>query len=347
MNKELFIRLVTTPGISGREERIRAVVREELADLVDEVRVDRLGNVIGHRKGDGPKLMLSAHMDSIGFIVKHVDDEGFIRVSPVGGFDPRTLVMQRVLVAGKKDYVGVMSPAQKPIHMLDEEERKKVPKIDDLFVDLLLPADEVKANVSIGDPITYFREPLVTDRAVMAPYLDDRLGVYILLEALRAARNSSFDISAVVSVQEEVGVRGAIASAFGVEPDLGVALDVTIALDIPGADKSNRVGALGDGAAVSVMDSMAISDPRLVRKFEELAEGGNIEHSLDILMGGGTDAGGMQLSRAGVPVITIGPRVRYVHTVNEAALIEDMQATVDLLAAFLEQGHDVNLDWST
>ncbi|MDQ3646253.1 MAG: M20/M25/M40 family metallo-hydrolase, partial [Actinomycetota bacterium] len=234
-----------------------------------------------------------------------------------------------------------------PIHMLDEEERKKVPKIDDLFVDLLLPADEVKANVSIGDPITYFREPLVTDRAVMAPYLDDRLGVYILLEALRAARNSSFDISAVVSVQEEVGVRGAIASAFGVEPDLGVALDVTIALDIPGADKSNRVGALGDGAAVSVMDSMAISDPRLVRKFEELAEGGNIEHSLDILMGGGTDAGGMQLSRAGVPVITIGPRVRYVHTVNEAALIEDMQATVDLLAAFLEQGHDVNLDWST
>ncbi|MFN2388532.1 MAG: M42 family metallopeptidase [Actinomycetota bacterium] len=345
MNQDLFLELVSTPGISGREERIRKVVAAALEDLVDDIRVDRLGNLIGHRAGKGPKLMLSAHMDSIGFIVKHVDDGGFLRISPVGGFDPRTLVMQRVLVQGKKDYVGVLSPAEKPIHLLDDEERKKVPKIDDLFVDLLLPVEEVKANVAVGDPVSYHREAIVTERAVVAPYLDDRLGVYVLLEALRAARKTSFDISAVVSVQEEVGVRGAITGAFGTEPDLGIALDVSIAIDIPGADRSQKVGSLGEGASISVMDSMTISDPRMVRRFEELATAHGIKHDRDILLGGGTDARGIQLSRAGVPVVTLGPRVRYVHTVNEAALIEDIEASVDLLAAFLETGHDIDLEW--
>jgi putative aminopeptidase FrvX len=345
LDSELLKRLLSTPGVSGREERVRALVDKEISDLVDEVRTDRLGNLLGVRKGTPPRVMLCAHMDSIGFLVSHIDDDGYLRISPVGGFDARTLVNQRVLVSGKNDYVGLLAPATKPIHLLADEERNKVPKLDDFFVDLMLPADEVKRNVSIGDPITLLREPVVTDRAVTAPYLDDRLGVYVLLEALRRVPETSVEVYAVVSVQEEVGVRGAATSAFGVEPDVGVALDVTIATDIPGADKSRHTGSLGSGVSIGVMDSGSISDPRLVRSFRDLAERNGVPHELEVWLGGGTDAGAMQLSRAGVPVITISTAVRYVHTANEMALAEDIDATVELVALFLNKAGEMALEW--
>jgi putative aminopeptidase FrvX len=345
VDARLFEKLVTTPGISGREERIRAAVREEIEGLVDEIRIDRLGNLMAIRKGTRPRIMISAHMDSIGFLVSHIDDQGFLRISPVGGFDPRTLVMQRVLVSGKSDYVGLIAPATKPIHLLNEDERKKPLNLEDLFVDLMLPADEVKANIAVGDPVSLLREPIVTDRSICAPYLDDRLGVYVLIEALRRAASSSAEICAVVTVQEEVGLRGAQTSAFGVEPDLGVALDVTIAGDLPGAEKSQQVSAQGEGVAIGVMDSGSISDPRLVRRFKELAENNDITHQMEILPRGGTDAGGIQLSKEGVPVVTISIPVRYVHTVNEMAVVSDVEATVDVVARFLETAQDVDLDW--
>jgi tetrahedral aminopeptidase len=345
VNARLFEKLVTTPGISGREERIRAAVREEIEGLVDEIRIDRLGNLLAIRKGTRPRTMISAHMDSIGFLVSHVDDQGFLRISPVGGFDPRTLVMQRVLVSGTNDYLGLVAPATKPIHLLNEDERKKPLNLEDLFVDLMLPADEVKANISVGDPVSLLRDPIISDRSICAPYLDDRLGVYVLIEALRRARSTSAEICAVVTVQEEVGLRGAQTSAFGIEPDLGVALDVTIAGDLPGADKSQQVSAQGEGVAIGVMDSGSISDPRLVRRFKELAADNGITHQMEILPRGGTDAGGIQLSKEGVPVVTISIPVRYVHTVNEMAVVSDVDATVDVVARFLETVQDVNLDW--
>jgi putative aminopeptidase FrvX len=345
VDARLFNKLVTTPGISGREERIRAAVREEIEDVVDEVRVDRLGNLVAVRKGSGPRVMVSAHMDSIGFLVSHIDDEGFLRISPVGGFDPRTLVMQRVLVCGSQDYVGLVAPATKPIHLLNEEERKKPLNLEDLFVDLMLPADEVKANVTIGDPVSLLREPIVTESSVCAPYLDDRLGVYVLIEALRLTKTSDAEVCAVVTVQEEVGLRGAQTSAFGIEPDLGIAVDVTIAGDLPGADKSQQVSAQGAGVAIGVMDSGSISDPRLVQRFRELARKHDITHQMEILPRGGTDAGGIQLSKEGVPVVTISIPVRYVHTVNEMAVIADIDATVELMARFLETAQEVDLDW--
>jgi tetrahedral aminopeptidase len=344
LDAELFKTLVSTPGISGREERIRDVVKKEIEGLVDEVRIDRLGNLIGLRKGNGTRVMLAAHMDSIGFLVRHIDDNGFLRLSPVGGFDPRTLVMQRVLVQGKKDYVGLVSPQEPPIHKQQKEDREKAPKLDDLFVDLMLPPEEVKANVSIGDPISLHREAEVTDRVVAAPYLDDRLGVYCLIEALRAAKTDS-EIHAVVSVQEEVGVRGAATSAYGLEPEVGVALDVSIASDLPGIEGHQKGLTQGEGVSISVMDSLTISDSRLVKRFEELADEKGIKYQLDILLGGGTDAGAIQLSKAGVPVITIGPPVRYVHTVNEMALISDIESTVELLTSFLESAHELSLEW--
>jgi tetrahedral aminopeptidase len=345
MDAGLLKRLVTVPGISGREERVRELVTGELGPLVDDVRVDRLGNVIGHKNGGRPRVMLCAHMDTIGFLVSHIDDDGFLRISPVGGFDPRTLTVQRVLVQGRKDFIGLVSTMSKPIHLLEEDEMKKPPKIEELFVDLMLEAEEVKKNVTVGDPVSLYREPIVTDRAVTAPYLDDRLGVYVLLESMRQAGEVASEIFAVVSVQEEVGVRGAHTSAFGIEPELGIALDITLALDTPGTDKAQRVTTSGGGTSIGVMDSLSISDPRLVRHFKEIAHDEQIQHQMEVLLGGGTDAGAMQLSRAGVAAITISVPVRYVHTANEMALIADIDATVEIVARWLEAAHEFALDW--
>lgn len=345
LNEELFRKLVTTPGISGREERIRDVVRAEIEPLVDEVKVDRLGNIIATRGSGGPRVMLCAHMDAIGFLVRHIDDKGFLRISPVGGFDPRVLVMQRCLVQGKEDLIGVISPQEKPIHLQEEEDRKKSPKIENLFIDVLRPAGEVKDLVSVGDPVSLYREPYVSDDVVMAPYLDDRLSVYVLIETLKHLKETKVEIISVVSVQEEVGVRGAITSAYGIEPDIGIALDVTIAGDVPGVDPSDQVTEMGKGTGLGVMDSMAISDPRLVKRFRQLADDEGIKYQLDILLGGGTDAAAMQLSRAGVPVITLGPPCRYVHTVNEAAHVDDIEDSIRLLTKFLQGAHEIDLNW--
>ena len=345
VNTVLLEKLLRTPGVSGREERVRELVAKELEGLVDEVQTDRMGSLLGIRRGDAPRLMLSAHMDSIGFLVSHIDDEGYLRISPVGGFDPRTLVAQRVLVSGRNDYVGLLSPATKPIHLLKKEEREKSPKIEEFFVDLMLPAEEVRRNVSIGDPITLLRPPLTTERAVTAPYLDDRLGVFVLLEALRRARNTEAEIYAVVSVQEEVGLRGARTSSFAIDPDMGIALDITVAADLPGADKAQNPNTLGKGVSLGIMDAYSISDPRLVTRFRELAEQNGIEFQEEVSLAGGTDAGAIQLSRAGTPVITVSTPVRYVHTSNEMALLEDIEGTIDLVGRFMATAHEMRLEW--
>jgi endoglucanase len=345
MDKELFEKLVSTPGISGREERIRDLVKEQLTPLVDEISVDRLGSVVGIRRGNGPKVMLSAHMDTIGFLVKYIDDSGFITLSPVGGFDPRTLTVQRVLVCGKRDYVGLLYWKTKPVHVLSDEEKKKPPQLEDLFVDLVGNPDDVKRDISVGDFVVLHRTPIVTEDVVTAPYLDDRLGVYVLLEALKATSSTQAEIHAVISVQEEVGLRGARTSAYGADPDIGIALDITLATDTPGIEPAQRVAEFRKGVAIGVMDGSMIADPRLVAHFRKLAEDNDIPYQVEILPRGGTDAGAMQMARRGVSVVTISVPVRYVHTSNELAAVSDIQANVDLMAAFLGSAHSLDLAW--
>jgi tetrahedral aminopeptidase len=345
MDQHLFTELLMTPGVSGREERIRAVVRKHLEPLSEDIRVDRLGNIIAVIPGDGPKVMVCAHMDTIGFLVSHVDDDGFLRVSRVGGFDPRSLVSQRVLIQARKDYIGLLSSVTKPIHVLQEDEVKRAPKIDDVIVDVVAPADEIKANIAIGDPISFYREPVFTDHAVMAPYLDDRLGVYALLEALKGLESPAAEIVVVVSVQEEVGVRGARTSAFDISPDIGIAVDVTMAADTPGVDKARQGTILGGGTSIDVMNSGSISDPRLVAEVAGLAKELGLPHQFEILLGGGTDAGAIQLARAGVPSISLGVPTRYVHTTNETALLSDIDVTVKLLTGLLQRVGSLDLSW--
>ena len=339
----LLRRLCETPGIPGREERIRRVIIELMRPLVDEVRVDRMGNVIGVKrpeKAKNPKkVMIAAHMDEIGFMVNHIDDKGFIKFVPVGGFDARTLLNQRVVVHGyKKDLPGIMTLPRKPVHLQPKDE--KPPQVTDYYVDVGLTKEEVEKFVRIGDPITMDRRVIQIGNCVTGKAFDDRIGVYVMLQALKAVEDHEVEIYAVATVQEEVGLRGAQTSAFDINPDIGIALDVTIANDLPGSQEHEHVTKLGEGTAIKIMDSSCISDYKLVEFLRKLAEELKIKYQMEILPRGGTDSGAMQRARSGIPVATISVPTRYVHTTVEMSHWGDIDGSVKLLAAFLERAHE-------
>ena len=342
-NFDLLKTLCETPGVSGYEDKVRDLVIEELRPLTDEISVDTLGNVVAVKKGGGgPRVMLAAHLDEIGFLVKYVDDKGFLRVQPLGGWDPRTMVAQRVHVhsGGGQTLLGTLMPAAKPIHLLTAEDLAKPPKIDEFFIDLGLPADEVKASVEMGDTVTMARTTERLGGNVVSKCLDDRLSVFVMIEALRAVGPHTAEIIAVATTQEEVGLRGATTAAYALQPDIGIALDVTLANDFPGVEGQDQITRLGDGAALKIMDGMTLSHPKLLRHFRDLAEKHGIKHQLEIMSRGGTDAGAIQLSRAGVPTFTLSLPTRYIHTVNEMASIADIEAATALLARYLEDAHN-------
>ncbi|MCA9878454.1 MAG: M42 family metallopeptidase [Thermomicrobiales bacterium] len=337
INFALLKRLCEAPGVASREDQVRAIVIEELRPLVNDLRVDALGNVIGTRRGNGPTVMIAGHMDEIGFLVSHIDDQGFLRIQPVGGFDPRTLVAQRALVHAQDGtaYPGAIQPGAKPIHILDKSEIKPA-KLEELFVDIGLPGDRVRELIDIGDMVTLDRSLIAAGDCVMGKALDDRVGVFVMIEALRAAASSNATVVAVATTQEEVGLRGAETSAYAVQPDIAIALDVTLALDIPGMPSEMAVTRVGDGVAIKVMDSSHLAHPALLRHFKELARQHEIPFQMEILPRGGTDAAPMQRARAGAPAITLSIPTRYVHTTNETASTSDIAATIALLARFIE-----------
>jgi tetrahedral aminopeptidase len=230
--------------------------------------------------------------------------------------------------------------ATKPTHLLDPEEAKKPPKLSDYYIDLGLPGDKVKGIVTIGDPVTMLREAMEFGDCITGKALDDRVGVYVMLKALEKAKNTQVDIYAVATVQEEVGVRGAQVSSFEIDPEIGIALDVTIASDTPGNPENEKVTMLGKGVALKVMDSYSISNHKLVQRMRKLADEKGIPYQLEILPRGGTDAAAIQRSRTGTAVITISVPTRQVHTTVETCRKSDIEGAVDLLAAFLEIAHE-------
>jgi len=338
MNFELLQRLCQAPGIAGREHAVRDIVRQELQPLVNDVRVDRLGNLIGIRNGSGPRIMVAAHVDEIGFLVRHIDDDGFLRLQPVGGFDPKVLIAQRVLVHRRTgDPVpGALQPGTKPVHLQAGGESKEI-KLEDLFVDTGLPASTVKETISIGDMVTLARDTVRMGDNVTSKALDDRLGVYVMIEGIRAATRTDAHIVAVATTQEEVGLRGATTAAYDLEPDISIALDVTIAGDVPGMPADAAVTRLGNGAAIKVYDSSHIPSHEVVEQLRSIAEQEGIPYQLEILPRGGTDAAAMQRSRTGSYAGTISIPCRYVHTVNETAREADIDACVRLLASFIDK----------
>lgn len=343
MNWDLLKILSEATAVPGREDRMRDIVRGELEPLVDEITVDVMGNMIGHKRGKGKrKVMIAAHMDEIGFYVRTIDDKGFLRLQPVGGFDPRQLFAQRVKVTTRSgdQLPGVLTYATKPKHTLTEEEARQSPKLEQFFVDLGMSAEEVKAAVEIGDMVTMDRLCVDCGSTMVGKSLDNRVGVFVMLEALRQMQSHEVDIYAVATVQEEVGLRGAGTAAFALEPDVGIALDTTLACDYPGIGDNEVITRLGEGVAIKIMDSSLICHPRLVDHFRKIAQDKEIKHQMEILPRGGTDAGAMQRSRGGSASITLSIPSRYVHTVNEMVSRADVEAAAALLARYLEESHD-------
>lgn len=333
VNIALLKSICEVPGAPGFENRIRNFVINEIKDLVDDLSVDNMGNVIAFKKGKSPKkVMAAAHMDEIGFIVTHITKDGFLKFNPLGGFDPKTLTAQRVIVHGKKDVVGVMGA--KPLHVMTPEERNKAPKMKDYFIDLGMKKEEVEKVVSIGDAVTRERGLIELGDCVNCKSLDNRVAVYILIEALKALKGKEipFDFYAAFTVQEEVGVRGAQVATMSINPDFGICIDTTIAFDTPGASAHEKITSLGEGVGIKIMDSRTICDQRMVQFMKDTANKNDIKWQPEILTGGGTDTMGLQQFTAGGSIAgAISIPTRHIHQVIETCHKEDIANSVQLL----------------
>ncbi len=339
INFDLLKRICETPGAPGFEHRIRQLVQKEVTPLVDELEIDPMGNLIAIRRGKEPKkVMAAAHMDEISFIVTHIDDDGFIRFHTLGGFDPKTLTSQRVIVHGTEDIVGVMG--SKPVHLMKPDERGKAPRIEDFFIDVGMKRDDVVRIVSVGDPITRERQLIEMGDCVNGKSLDNRVSVFILIEALRALKGKTlpYDLYATFTVQEEVGLRGAMSSAHRIDPDFGIGLDVTIAFDVPGAQPHEMVTRLGHGTAIKIMDGSTICDTRMVRFLKQTADRHGIRWQPEVLPAGGTDTAGLQrYGKHGSIAGAISVPLRHIHQVIETIHKDDIRESIRLLCRAVEE----------
>ncbi|MBN4072889.1 M42 family metallopeptidase [Crocinitomix catalasitica] len=346
MNIELLAKICKTPGAPGFEQKVRELVMREVKGYVDEIYTDNLGNVYAVKKGKSDKrVMIGAHMDEIGFIVKGIDDKGFLRFHTLGGFDPKTHTAQRVIVHGKKDVMGVM--ASKPYHIMTGEERRKVPKNTDYFIDTGLSKKEVDKLISIGNPVTRERDLIEMGNCVNSKSLDNRLAVFILIEVLKSLKDKEvpYDIYGVFTVQEEIGIRGANVSALKINPDFGFGLDTTIAWDTPGAPDHEKITTLGDGVAIKIMDASTVCDYRMVAYMKQQADKSKIKWQPEILTAGGTDTSGIQRMTEGGSISgAVSIPTRHIHQSVEMANKDDIQGAIDLLRVCLEKLD--GYDWS-
>ncbi|MEX6506293.1 M42 family metallopeptidase [Jiella sp. M17.18] len=342
MNIDLLKRLCETPGVPGREHRIRDLIQSEAEGLFDEIRIDALGSLICTRKGKGEnpkKLMLLCHMDEIGFLVSHVTDKGFINVDPVGGFDPRNLFSRRVLVCTENgDHKGVMNAEGKPIHIQSPEERKKMPEPNEFFVDIG-HGPETKTLVQVGDYVV-MNEPFEEmGEKIVSKALDNRIACWLGLEAVRklVEDGHTHDCEVVVAftAQEEVGLRGAKTAAYGIQPDIGIGVDTTLSCDTPGVPDKDRTTLQGAGFGLHMKDGSFIADIGLVREIEALAKEKGIAYQRTILARGGQDGAAVQQAAAGSRAVGIVVGTRYIHTVAEMIDKRDLQAAREILTAII------------
>lgn len=334
-------------GLSGYEDDVAALLKREMEPLVDEVRIDTMGNVIGVRAGAGPAVMVAAHMDEIGLMVRHVDEDGYLRVVSVGGWFDQTILSQRVIIHGRdgKKLAGVVG--SRPPHLMDADERKKMVKLKDMFVDCgaTSAADAAEMGVEVGSPITIDRElrPLGND-FVTGKALDNRAGVVMMLSALQRlqGREVKATIQAVGTVQEEVGLKGARTSAYGLSPDVALATDVTIPGDHPGVSKNEASVVAGKGPSITILDAAGrgVIAPRpVVRWLRETAEAEQIPYQLNVGDGGNTDATAISISKAGIPCSVISIPARYIHSPVEVLSLRDLEHGAALVAAAIRSAH--------
>jgi tetrahedral aminopeptidase len=348
VNLDLLARLCETPGVPGREERVRELIEAEVEGLFDEVETDAMGSLIctrrarGRGAGKATKVMLLCHMDEIGFYVAYIDDKGFIWIDPAGGFDPRNLFSRRVLVCTKNgDYPGVMNPGGRPIHISSQEERSKVPQVKEFFVDTGMTAEEVRKRVKVGDFIVMDEPAREMGEKFVSKALDNRVACWLGIEAVRELERlggkNACEVVVAFTTQEEVGLRGARTASYAVRPDIGFGIDVTLACDTPGVPDSEAVTIHGKGFGLHVKDSSFIADHELVDKVEALATKHNIAYQRTILRAGGQDGAAAQQSAAGARAVGITVGTRYIHTVTEMIDKRDLAAARDLLGRYLAE----------
>jgi len=331
---DVLERLSNACGVAGREEEVRSLMREFLEPCVDEIKEDKLGNVIGIRKGkkEAPAVMLAAHMDEIGLMVKNITKEGFVQFSKIGGIDDRILIAQRVVVHTDKGRLpGIIG--SKPPHILKEEEKKKVIEADDLFIDVGATSKEEaeKMGVRVGDPISFdIRFARVGKDAVIGKAFDDRVGCATLVEIMRRLPEVNCTVYAVGTIQEEVGLRGATIAAFRLYPDVGIAIDVTIAGDIPGVKEVEAPIKMRKGPSLTVADMGLIAHPKVLRLFIDAAEESGVPYQLESGLHGATDAARIALSREGVPSGVISIPTRYIHSPASMLSLNDVENAVRL-----------------
>lgn len=318
---ELLKKINAAHGPSGDEGEVCQVIAELAKPFADEIITDTMGNLIVHKKGSGPKLMFSAHMDSIGFVVTHITKEGFLRCGRLGGVSPKETTYTAVRF--KNGVRGVFAKEEKA-------EFGKL-KLDECYIDIgAKDKDEAENMVQIGDTAVYDTPMFCNSGKVVSPYIDNRISCVILLQAMEQIKTCANDCYFVFSVQEEVGLRGAKTSSYAIDPDYGVAVDVTDVDDVPGSEQYGTTQ-LGKGAAIKVMDSSVICHPEMVAKLEEVAKAGEIAVQRDILRAGGTDAGVMSINRCGVITGGISVPCRYIHTPCEMASLKDVSACTALV----------------
>lgn len=324
---DLIKKLVEIPGPSGAEHGIRAIVQEKIKGLADEVRTDALGNLIarvGTKKPNGMRVMISAHIDEIGLMITHVDSNGFARFIAIGGVSPLTCIGGRVLfMNGARGVIGV-----------ERLELNAMPTLDKLYIDVGATSRE-DCPVKVGDVCGFERPFVDLGKRLVAKSMDDRIAAVVAIEAMRAIKHSPNEIYFVFSVQEEVGIRGAITAAYGVNPDVGLAVDVTRTGDTPKTVKMEV--ALGDGPAIKVRDSSFMADPRVVNWMVREAKTLEMPYQLEVLEAGGTDGRAIQLAHAGVPAGCLSIPCRYIHSPSEMVDRGDVEHCITLLTALLNK----------
>lgn len=334
MNQELLRRVGMAPGVPGFETEPQAIATEILQDCCDEVNTDNIGNVIGLRKatkpieykGRTPRLMFAAHADEVGMMVKHINNQGFVHFIQMGGLSPVVAQSQRIVIHGKQTVRGVVVPKGG-----DDT------KLNDLLIDTGLSKEELEKRIRPGDFITFENDvSILNDKMWVGRNFDNRIGTYCLLEAMRQVGDTQVDVYACSTVQEEVGLRGARPCAFSVAPDIGIAIDGSMARSAYVPEHENLCEP-GQGTGIYVIDKLTIGHPKLVQYLCDLCDTNKIAYQRNL--GGGTDAAAIQQSRGSVMATTIGAPVRYMHSTVQLCHADDMDATVALMVKFMENAH--------
>lgn len=334
MNIDLLKKLCDTPGLPGEEHKIRDLFIQEIEQHTKNIEIDVLGNVIAHIPGKGPKFVLDAHMDEVGFMINHIDERGFIHITPLGGMDPRVFYGQRLTLWGKRPVTGMVGAI--PPHISRNTNNMEVPDIEDCVVDTGLSVENVNRYLKIGDLGTFDTELVENDESVISKALDNRLGIFVILEALTRKKEINCDLYITATVQEEVGLRGARIITPVYEPDFAVALEGTVAMDVPGIPDYKSLANTGEGPEIRLSDRYLVAHRTFSFFITELAESNNIPCQLTVKKAGSTNATAMQVTGKGTRAAVVSVPVRYLHSPSSVAYKNDIESTVLLVAKLIE-----------